>query len=124
MLSLNSIEKENSVYLNTVDIDEFITNYPFLNQIPADVLRGIDLNVLHIPLHHEKNLLRYLKDAIGKNIALYRKNYTPLKKHLCKTIRYATLSESQLSLLLSFERRLNKVIVAYEQPVQLYSTDE
>jgi hypothetical protein len=98
-----------------------LKHYPFLQEIPEEILAAIDLEVLYVPIGYEFTLLCQLAMEIQKNIIVYNKFHQPKTGHLCKHIKFAALNPMQLSLVRSFENRLDsdKVVVAYERPLKL-----
>jgi hypothetical protein len=96
--------------------------YPFLKQIPPDILDTLDLNSLYVPTIQERVILSALSALLKKPVVIYRKHYTPRGAHLCRTIRSAELTHDQLDALLACEAKLtpsDKVLVAYDDPVAL-----
>lgn len=102
--------------------NEIIDAYPFLNQIPPDILDALDLNSLYIPTRQEQSILLALSALLKKPVVIYRKHYTPRGAHLCRTIRSAELTHDQLNALMACEAKLtpnDKVLVAYNDPVEI-----
>jgi hypothetical protein len=99
-----------------------VKSYPFLREIPPDILQSIDLACLHIPANSELILLKTLSVALQKNIVIYKTFRECNGKHLCRKLIPATLTASELSMLTEAERKLDsrdKAIVAYERPLIL-----
>lgn len=99
---------------------EIIEAYPFLKQIPSQILDTLDLNSLYIPTMKERAMLSGLSALLKKPVVIYRKHYTPRSAHLCRTICSAELDREQLDALLACEGNLDsndKVLVAYNDPV-------
>jgi hypothetical protein len=94
--------------------------YPFLREIPEDLLALIDLNTLYLPTAQEFSLLQHLAAEIDNNIVVYKKFYEPKGNHLCRCIQYALLDETQLLAITRVEETLTHcdvVVVAYEKPI-------
>jgi hypothetical protein len=103
---------------------DYLNEYPFLRRISKETLALIDLDVLHLPTVDERAMIRSLADKIHKEIVIYKKGYIAKTEHLCRVIKYASLTEDQISMLENIESyfaRQEKLIVAYEKPLTFAS---
>ncbi|MBT1699037.1 hypothetical protein KK083_19235 [Fulvivirgaceae bacterium PWU4] len=102
--------------------NKIIDAYPFLEQIPPDLLDTLDLNSLYIPTEQERSTLSELSALLKNPVVIYKKHYTAHGAHLCRTIRSAELTHDQLDALRACEAKLaanDKVLVAYCDPVEI-----
>jgi|GEM_PF-3770586 len=95
--------------------------YPFLLEIPGQLLDMIDLEVLHIPTNDENQLIVRLSHDLGKNVVVYRKDITSKGVHLCHVLRAADLTSPQLETLNTVEKLFpsGQVVVAYDKPLKI-----
>lgn len=107
--------------------DSILAQYSFLLNIPESILEELDLNVLMIPSAEQKEKIRVLEEKTKSFIALYKKNFEPKGKHLCKTIRSANLDSKAWKLIFQFERETQKendpIVVAYHKPILFFDTN-
>ncbi|MGC3943081.1 MAG: hypothetical protein QM762_00850 [Chryseolinea sp.] len=97
-----------------------LETYPFLVEIPDQLLRTIDLSVLYIPTEREEEILCKLERDLNTNIVIYRKDAVSNGTHLCRVLRFASLTEQQLHLLNAVETLFHgQVIVAYDNPLRI-----
>lgn len=107
--------------------DPILEQYPFLLNLPKSVLKELDLHVLLIPSAEQKEKIRLLEEETRSFIVLYKKNYEPKGKHLCKTIQSAKLDLNHIESISRLEREIRKenepIVVAYHKPVLLFNAD-
>ncbi|MBM9579644.1 hypothetical protein JWG45_21075 [Leptospira sp. 201903070] len=110
-----------------INPDEILKYYSFLMYLPEKILKELDLSVLKIPSSGQREKIRELEKKTMSFVALYKKNYEPKGKHLCKTIRSAALDPEALELVFQMEKRIQKenetILVAYHNPI-LYFDEE
>lgn len=96
-----------------------LTSYPFLHEIPEADRALLDLQVLVVPGQAEAALLQGLAATTGKNMVLYNTRYQPNGGHLCRYLKPAVLSETELRRITAAEKKLapHQAIVAYENPL-------
>lgn len=98
--------------------------YPFLSEIPDNILAKIDLSVLYDPSSDEFDLICRLANVLEKHIVIYKKNHVSSGIHLCRVLRPAELTKIQLEALNLVEKNLDgQVIVAYEKPLTIASEE-
>ncbi|RHX92955.1 hypothetical protein [Leptospira stimsonii] len=104
--------------------DSILDQYPFLLDLPEPIRNELDLQMLLIPSHEQKEKIRGLEEKTNSFIVLYKKDYEPRGKHLCKTIRSAELESDQLKSISQFELEIQKetdlIVVAYHKPVLFF----
>lgn len=107
---------------NFVDITQGIhlKSYPMLTFLSEEQLNAVDLNVLWIPSQEDQLVIDELSARLDKYVVIYKSNYEPLKGHLCRMIKAATLDSNQINEVETAERRLttkNQIVVVYEKPL-------
>ncbi len=100
-----------------------LTAYPFLEEIPERHLGRLDLSALAIPDAGFMVAKARLERELHAHVVIYRagrKRAPKQKLELCRTLYAASLRESGLGLLRSFESLIgNGIVVAYAKPVRV-----
>jgi hypothetical protein len=85
----------------------------------------IDLDVLYVPSHEERQKLNRLSQDLKKNVVVYN-GHVSRGAHLCRVLQAATLTPAQLEALGVVEKifKEGQVVVAYENPLTFASDQD
>ena len=100
-------------------MQKLLNTYPFLSEIPDELLSSIDLDVLYIPSPSECQLIHKLSQDLKKNVVVYKKDHICKGGHLCRVLQSASLTPEHLDTLNVVEELFaGKIVVAYEKPLK------
>ena len=77
-------------------MQKLLNTYPFLSEIPDELLSSIDLDVLYIPSPSECQLIHKLSQDLKKNVVVYKKDHICKGGHLCRVLQSASLTPEHL----------------------------
>jgi len=95
--------------------------YPFLHELPGNLLQEIDLHVLMIPEKEQLMQKNLLETSIQVHLVIYDPSYCMEGgRHLCRTLHTAVLRMKELQMINEFQNQLETgIVVAYEKPIRL-----
>lgn len=104
---------------------------PFLQHIPDQVYFQLDTSELYYPSGEVGKARVALEEILGQHIMTYKRTVfnlgVPPEQHLCANLVPARLSEGEIGLLQTYERRFSPhqvSFVAYQNPVTLMDPRE
>lgn len=116
---------------DSAKLADFCQAYPFLEELPPELLHSIDTTTYHLPDDATEKKLVELEARLNCHIMIYRA--VPLasrgneRQHLCRLLVPACLDPEQLEELQRSEgacREDGAVFVAYMRPLQLRTQAE
>lgn len=103
----------------------------FLKQIPNDIYFRLDASEFHFPIGKTARIRFELEEKLGHYVMTYNAGVfnlaIPVDRHLCANVKGAKLTDEELFMLDTYERKVRDKgvsLVAYQNPFELTRPEE